>query len=109
MSWLLLTVPFVTTRTRLARTVSEHLSNVLCCAINSNRGSYQVVKLDTVSMTAPSSVTSLRISSVVSVAMLAIWLVIVPTAREAVTGVTPAAHVAIVLLALVMPWIARWR
>lgn len=65
--------------------------------------------MDTVSMTAPSSVTSLRISSVVSVAMLAIWLVIVPTAREAVTGVTPAAHVAIVLLALVMPWIARWR
>lgn len=43
--------------------------------------------------------------------MLAIWLAIVLIAREVVTGATPAARtdVAIVLLALVMPWIARWR
>lgn len=62
-------------------------------------------------MTVPNSVTSLRTLSVVSVEMLAIWLAIVLIAREVVTGATPAARtdVAIVLLALVMPWTARWR
>lgn len=43
--------------------------------------------------------------------MLAIWLAIVLTARGAVTGATPVVRTdaAIVLLALVMLWIARWR
>jgi hypothetical protein len=61
-------------------------------------------------MTVPSSVTSLRTSSVVSVAMLDTWPAIVLIAREAVTGATLArTGVVIVLLAQVMPWIARWR
>jgi hypothetical protein len=61
-------------------------------------------------MTALSSVTSLRTSSVVSVATLGTWPAIVLIAREAVTGATlERTDVAIVLLALVMPWIARWR
>jgi hypothetical protein len=48
--------------------------------------------------------------------MLVTWLVIVPIAREAATGATVATvaalvvlHAILVLLALAMPWIERWR
>lgn len=107
---LLLTVPSVTTRTRLARTVSGHLQIVTFWPdSHANCDSFQAVKLDTVSMTALSSVTSLRTLSVVSVAMLATWLAIVQTAREAVTGATLAPTDVALVLALVMLWIVRWR
>lgn len=64
-SWLLSTVPSVMMRIRLVRTVA---------------------KLDIASTIVPSSGTLPPTSSVASVAMLAIWLVIVLTAREVPTG-----------------------
>jgi hypothetical protein len=62
-------------------------------------------------MTALSSVTSLPTSFVVFVAMQAIWLVIVLTAREAVTGATALVRTDVVLPVpvLAMLWIVRWR
>jgi hypothetical protein len=70
-----------------------------------------VVKLDTASTIALSSETSPPTSFAVSVATLAIWLVTVPIDREAAIGATMVALVPVdlVLLALVMLWIAKWR
>jgi hypothetical protein len=63
-------------------------------------------------MTALSSVTSLPTSFVVFVATRVTWLVIVLTAREAVTGATVPVWTDVVLpvsAALVMLWIVRWK
>ena len=101
-SSLLLTVLFVTMKTRLARTVGflyRYIRTVLMS---------QVVKSVIVNMTALSNATSPPTLSVVSVVTLATWLVIALTAREAATGATAVTAAALELLVLVMPSTGRW-